>query len=334
MALIKCPECGRSFSDKAASCPECGCPVDYAREEAARKEQENEQVYVSHQATSRMYSQFLEQEWDHYLDFHDKYNRMSALSREAAGQIADGEIRVEEDALAELQRKRAALKMFAFSEKKAMDEKIIQQAAKVEERKRERKERVTSLWLTLSCRSQEPELVAAYPEQLKPVLQIQEEYVQAKEQLMFQAEYGWDLTDPDTMSHEEFEKGFRDRFIETMLGPCMDQLGTVNLKTFAKHTGFSEEQIAEAASRYPAYVKKDPTTGEAILEPLDFNPALFKAPKLQTHHTGSIGSFGSVEIKGKSASVVGRAVLGGALAGPVGAMIGALSAAAHNNRKR
>ena len=26
MALIKCPECGREISDKAASCPGCGCP--------------------------------------------------------------------------------------------------------------------------------------------------------------------------------------------------------------------------------------------------------------------------------------------------------------------
>lgn len=27
MALIKCPECGRMVSDKAASCPGCGCPI-------------------------------------------------------------------------------------------------------------------------------------------------------------------------------------------------------------------------------------------------------------------------------------------------------------------
>ena len=26
MALIKCPECGKEISDKAASCPNCGCP--------------------------------------------------------------------------------------------------------------------------------------------------------------------------------------------------------------------------------------------------------------------------------------------------------------------
>ncbi len=26
MALIKCPECGKEISDKAISCPNCGCP--------------------------------------------------------------------------------------------------------------------------------------------------------------------------------------------------------------------------------------------------------------------------------------------------------------------
>ena len=28
MALIKCIECGKEFSDRALSCPNCGCPVD------------------------------------------------------------------------------------------------------------------------------------------------------------------------------------------------------------------------------------------------------------------------------------------------------------------
>lgn len=29
MALIKCTECGKEFSDKATSCPNCGCPTEY-----------------------------------------------------------------------------------------------------------------------------------------------------------------------------------------------------------------------------------------------------------------------------------------------------------------
>lgn len=27
MALIKCPECGRNFSDQADACPDCGYPT-------------------------------------------------------------------------------------------------------------------------------------------------------------------------------------------------------------------------------------------------------------------------------------------------------------------
>ena len=27
MALIKCPDCGQSFSKAATTCPHCGCPI-------------------------------------------------------------------------------------------------------------------------------------------------------------------------------------------------------------------------------------------------------------------------------------------------------------------
>ena len=32
MSLIKCPECGKEISDKATSCPNCGCPVSVPKE--------------------------------------------------------------------------------------------------------------------------------------------------------------------------------------------------------------------------------------------------------------------------------------------------------------
>ena len=43
MALIKCTECGKEFSDKAAACPNCGCPTEYVIQaiENARKEAES-----------------------------------------------------------------------------------------------------------------------------------------------------------------------------------------------------------------------------------------------------------------------------------------------------
>ena len=35
MALIKCSECGKEYSDKAASCPQCACPTPKVENSAA-----------------------------------------------------------------------------------------------------------------------------------------------------------------------------------------------------------------------------------------------------------------------------------------------------------
>ena len=37
MALIVCTECGKTFSDKAPSCPQCGCPTDMVLKDLASK---------------------------------------------------------------------------------------------------------------------------------------------------------------------------------------------------------------------------------------------------------------------------------------------------------
>ena len=42
MALIKCSECGKEFSDKAQACPSCACPVTYIKEEKKNIEPQNE----------------------------------------------------------------------------------------------------------------------------------------------------------------------------------------------------------------------------------------------------------------------------------------------------
>lgn len=42
MPLIKCPDCGKMFSDSASACPSCGCPIQYAlaeREKEGKEEQ-------------------------------------------------------------------------------------------------------------------------------------------------------------------------------------------------------------------------------------------------------------------------------------------------------
>ncbi len=37
MAMINCPECGKQISDKAAACPNCGCPIATMKDEKVVK---------------------------------------------------------------------------------------------------------------------------------------------------------------------------------------------------------------------------------------------------------------------------------------------------------
>lgn len=54
MALIKCPECGKDISDKATTCPNCGCPIfqktdniTYETDNSDEDEEEMEESYIS-----------------------------------------------------------------------------------------------------------------------------------------------------------------------------------------------------------------------------------------------------------------------------------------------
>ena len=41
MALINCPECGKEISERAKSCPNCGCPIEAAQEQTSEKTDSN-----------------------------------------------------------------------------------------------------------------------------------------------------------------------------------------------------------------------------------------------------------------------------------------------------
>lgn len=47
MALIKCPECQNSISDKAAKCPHCGLPAEYFGTQSADSNKHNDIDYKS-----------------------------------------------------------------------------------------------------------------------------------------------------------------------------------------------------------------------------------------------------------------------------------------------
>ena len=46
MALIKCIECGKEFSDKASACIHCGCPIEYQNEKKSTKQEKKEKENV------------------------------------------------------------------------------------------------------------------------------------------------------------------------------------------------------------------------------------------------------------------------------------------------
>lgn len=46
MALIKCPECGREISDKAASCPNCGVPIYISANELKQGGSSSKELYT------------------------------------------------------------------------------------------------------------------------------------------------------------------------------------------------------------------------------------------------------------------------------------------------
>ena len=53
MALIKCPECGREISDKAVSCPGCGCQVESVHEKS-EYDIIVEEIYLKHMSGDKV----------------------------------------------------------------------------------------------------------------------------------------------------------------------------------------------------------------------------------------------------------------------------------------
>lgn len=54
MSLIKCSECGREISDKAVSCPGCGCPISQAGLIKNKSDLEKQVDEIYHRNTDRV----------------------------------------------------------------------------------------------------------------------------------------------------------------------------------------------------------------------------------------------------------------------------------------
>lgn len=53
MALIKCTECGKEFSDKASQCPNCGCPINEIVKDSFVSDAATDSVSISNNEESK-----------------------------------------------------------------------------------------------------------------------------------------------------------------------------------------------------------------------------------------------------------------------------------------
>lgn len=67
MSMIVCNECGKEFSNKAPSCPNCGCPIIY--NQSFQDQQLNNQQYQNYQ---QGYNQPIYQQYPNY--YTQQYN--------------------------------------------------------------------------------------------------------------------------------------------------------------------------------------------------------------------------------------------------------------------
>lgn len=87
MALITCTECGKKFSDKAACCPECGCPTEVVRKETNSKEMVAKRETTSREAEAAMLAEVesVRAKAKHAEDLFDSRDRM--IQRKASRDI-------------------------------------------------------------------------------------------------------------------------------------------------------------------------------------------------------------------------------------------------------
>lgn len=109
MALISCPECGHKVSDKAAVCPSCGCPVEFAIKQMKAKEKKyvhqyrvlNKQFNIDENLDRYLhiilevdqkrcnFDDLIRKRYAEYTDIDDLYERLPDLISESLAQLLE-----------------------------------------------------------------------------------------------------------------------------------------------------------------------------------------------------------------------------------------------------
>ena len=75
MALIKCSECGKEFSDKANACIHCGCPIELALEK------ENDKQEIKNNVVIKSWEELSKEEKRRILLYREKNNELKIGDR-------------------------------------------------------------------------------------------------------------------------------------------------------------------------------------------------------------------------------------------------------------
>ena len=144
----------------------------------------------------------------------------------------------------------------------------------------------------------------------------------------------WKVTD-STIEYKKMGKVRAIPFEEiTSLNMFCGGNGVFEIKTPSKnHTlYFVKNKWDKAYEAFEYVLAKSPTAMEEMLKEIADDEA--RKRELQADYAEAVRKFGSNSSSQKDASVVGRAVAGAVIAGPAGAVVGALSAVDKNMRNK
>ena len=348
MALVKCPECGKEFSDLAEMCPNCGYAAKYLKYQEQRKH-----LTI---VTADTFPDFAEQEWTkrckwaearEALDARQEQERTEQKTKfqnkmaELKAQIAKLESIIKDNPTKVKERTEALknLGLFAGAQKKSLRQEIDQlnleyknAVSKLDNVKKAKDDFVSA------HDRKENELFTKHREQKGRINEKYLTYTFCSSPTMPKGAYkAYSAKDKD-----EFVAKLRKLCIYKGLEECTKKSGQTNLRDFAALTGFELDLVMEEARSLanPSFKDFQLRNEEELVSLRQAAQTHTQAKQPAKSRIQPVSaSSDSVKIvlpsdKKKDASVIGRGVAGAVIAGPAGAVVGALSAIDKNNKNK
>lgn len=338
MALIKCIECEKEFSDKASACPNCGCPTS-AMVTSTYQTQQTETTISYQLKTISDFTAYAEEEYkkiQEYRVLRDELQKSVENLRNESEEIKEkikhyatiAQTAFENLQIAEEEYKQACKGLLKENSKKAKEAKVREEDA----RKLYEKAEYDPEYISLQKRKKELDdyLYSPYSEYIRNHKKLGSNYPLHK--------YAWVKETAHTgrdATQEEFKKAIYSNYVKSELKRYVEEIGTIDIKYFEEITGFTQV-LSEAFSltRDEDYHLEDYHDTQLFCKGKKASPQKPETPVILDDFSPYDAMVDAYTPKKKDASVIGRAVAGGLLAGPTGAIVGALSAVDKNNKNK